>query len=243
MLIECSNITKSFQGIPLLKDITFKVDDHDKIAIIGVNGAGKTTILKIISGEEEYDGGNLFCNKELSLGYLKQQHDLNMDKTVYDIGLDVFAPLLAIENRLRELEILMSNDHSEKILSEYDRLTHEFQEHDGYSYPSKLTGVLKGLGFNEEEMKLKVSMLSGGQKTRLALAKMLLQEPKLLLLDEPTNHLDNMAISFLESYLKNYPHAVIIVSHDRYFIDQVSNKIIEIIQIVWFRYKINCKVN
>ena len=228
MLIECSNITKSFQGIPLLKDITFKVDDHDKIAIIGVNGAGKTTILKIISGEEEYDGGNLFCNKELSLGYLKQQHDLNMDKTVYDIGLDVFAPLLAIENRLRELEILMSNDHSEKILSEYDRLTHEFQEHDGYSYPSKLTGVLKGLGFNEEEMKLKVSMLSGGQKTRLALAKMLLQEPKLLLLDEPTNHLDNMAISFLESYLKNYPHAIIIVSHDRYFIDQVSNKIIEI---------------
>lgn len=228
MLIECSNITKSFQGIPLLKDITFKVDDHDKIAIIGVNGAGKTTILKIISGEEEYDGGNLFCNKELSLGYLKQQHDLSMDKTVYDIGLDVFAPLIAIENRLRELEILMTNDHSEKILSEYDRLTHEFQDHDGYSYPSKLTGVLKGLGFSEEEMNFKVSMLSGGQKTRLALAKMLLQEPKLLLLDEPTNHLDNMAISFLESYLKNYPHAVIIVSHDRYFIDQVSNKIIEI---------------
>ncbi len=228
MLIECSNITKSFQGIPLLKDITFKADDHDKIAIIGVNGAGKTTILKIISGEEEYDGGNLFCNKDLSLGYLKQQHDLNMDKTVYDIGLDVFTPLIAIENRLRELEALMTNDYSEKILSEYDRLTHEFQEHDGYSYPSKLTGVLKGLGFSEEEMNFKVSMLSGGQKTRLALAKMLLQEPKLLLLDEPTNHLDNMAISFLENYLKNYPHAVIIVSHDRYFINQVSNKIIEI---------------
>ena len=228
MLIECSNITKSFQGIPLLKDITFKTDDHDKIAIIGVNGAGKTTILKIISGEEEYDGGNLFCNKDLSLGYLKQQHDLNMDKTVYDIGLDVFTPLIAIENRLRELETMMTNDYSEKILSEYDRLTHEFQEHDGYSYPSKLTGVLKGLGFSEEEMNFKVSMLSGGQKTRLALAKMLLQEPKLLLLDEPTNHLDNMAISFLENYLKNYPHAVIIVSHDRYFIDQVSNKIIEI---------------
>ncbi|WP_027088468.1 ribosomal protection-like ABC-F family protein [Thomasclavelia saccharogumia] len=228
MLIECSNITKSFQGIPLLKDITFKIDDHDKIAIIGVNGAGKTTILKIISGEEEYDGGNLFSNKELSLGYLKQQHDLNMNKTVYDTGLDVFAPLLAIENRLRELEVLMSNDHSEKILNEYDRLTHEFQEHDGYSYPSKLTGVLKGLGFSEEEMNFKVSMLSGGQKTRLALAKMLLKEPKLLLLDEPTNHLDNSAINFLEGYLKNYPHAIIVVSHDRYFIDKVSNKIIEI---------------
>ncbi len=228
MLIECSNITKSFQGIPLLKDITFKIDDHDKVAIIGVNGAGKTTILKIISGEEEYDNGNLFCNKELSLGYLKQQHDLKMDKTVYEIGLDVFAPLMVIENRLHELEALMSYDHSEKILNEYDRLSHEFQECDGYSYPSKLTGVLKGLGFSKEELNYKVSMLSGGQKTRLALAKMLLQEPKLLLLDEPTNHLDSMAINFLEGYLKNYPHAVIIVSHDRYFIDQVSNKIVEI---------------
>lgn len=228
MLIECSNITKSFQGIPLLKDITFKVENHDKIAIIGVNGAGKTTVLKIISGEEQYDGGNLFCNKDLSLGYLKQQHDFNLNKTVYEVGLDVFAPIIAIENKLRELENIMSNDHSEKILNEYDRLTHEFQQKDGYSYPSKLTGILKGLGFSEDEFNYKVSMLSGGQKTRLALAKMLLQEPKLLLLDEPTNHLDSMAINFLENYLKNYPHAVIIVSHDRYFIDQVSNKIIEI---------------
>lgn len=228
MLIECSNITKSFQGIPLLKDITFKIDDHDKVAVIGVNGAGKTTILKIISGEEDYDSGDLFCNKELSLGYLKQQHDLDMNKTVYDIGLDVFAPLIAIENRLRQLEIEMTSDHSQQILDEYDRLTHEFQDKDGYSYPSKLTGVLKGLGFSEEEFNLTVSMLSGGQKTRLALAKILLQEPRLLLLDEPTNHLDNSAINFLEGYLKNYPHAIITVSHDRYFIDQVSNKIVEI---------------
>lgn len=228
MLIECSNITKSFQGIPLLKDITFKIDDHDKVAVIGVNGAGKTTILKIISGEEDYDSGDLFCNKELSLGYLKQQHDLDMNKTVYDIGLDVFAPLIAIENRLRQLEIEMTSDHSQLILDEYDRLTHEFQDKDGYSYPSKLTGVLKGLGFSEEEFNLTVSMLSGGQKTRLALAKILLQEPRLLLLDEPTNHLDNSAINFLEGYLKNYPHAIITVSHDRYFIDQVSNKIVEI---------------
>lgn len=226
MLIECSNITKSFQGIPLLKDITFKIDDHDKVAIIGVNGAGKTTILKIIAGEENYDSGDLFCNKELTLGYLKQQHDLAMDKTVYDVGLDVFAPLITIENRLRQLENEMTTDHSERILNEYDRLTQSFHDKDGYSYPSKLTGVLKGLGFSEEEFNLKVSMLSGGQKTRLALAKMLLQEPKLLLLDEPTNHLDNSAINFLEGYLKNYPHAIITVSHDRYFIDQVSNKIV-----------------
>ena len=228
MLIECSNITKSFQGIPLLKDITFKIDDHDKVAIIGVNCAGKTTILKIIAGEENYDSGDLFCNKELTLGYLKQQHDLAMDKTVYDVGLDVFAPLITIENRLRQLENEMTTDHSERILNEYDRLTQSFHDKDGYSYPSKLTGVLKGLGFSEEEFNLKVSMLSGGQKTRLALAKMLLQEPKLLLLDEPTNHLDNSAINFLEGYLKNYPHAIITVSHDRYFIDQVSNKIVEV---------------
>lgn len=228
MLIECSNITKSFQGIPLLKDITFKIDDHDKVAIIGVNGAGKTTILKIIAGEENYDSGDLFCNKELTLGYLKQQHDLAMDKTVYDVGLDVFAPLITIENRLRQLENEMTTDHSERILNEYDRLTQSFHDKDGYSYPSKLNGVLKGLGFSEEEFNLKVSMLSGGQKTRLALAKMLLQEPKLLLLDEPTNHLDNSAINFLEGYLKNYPHAIITVSHDRYFIDQVSNKIVEV---------------
>ena len=228
MLIECSNITKSFQGIPLLKDITFKIDDHDKVAIIGVNGAGKTTILKIIAGEENYDSGDLFCNKELTLGYLKQQHDLAMDKTVYDVGLDVFAPLITIENRLRQLENEMTTDHSERILNEYDRLTQSFHDKDGYSYPSKLTGVLKGLGFSEEEFNLKVSMLSGGQKTRLALAKMLLQKPKLLLLDEPTNHLDNSAINFLEGYLKNYPHAIITVSHDRYFIDQVSNKIVEV---------------
>ena len=228
MLIECSNITKSFQGIPLLKDITFKIDDHDKVAIIGVNGAGKTTILKIIAGEENYDSGDLFCNKELTLGYLKQQHDLAMDKTVYDVGLDVFAPLITIENRLRQLENEMTTDHSERILNEYDRLTQSFHDKDGYSYPSKLTGVLKGLGFSEEEFNLKVSMLSGGQKTRLALAKMLLQEPKLLLLDEPTNHLDNSAINFLEGYLKNYPHAIITVIHDRYFIDQVSNKIVEV---------------
>ena len=133
MLIECSNITKSFQGIPLLKDITFKIDDHDKVAIIGVNGAGKTTILKIIAGEENYDSGDLFCNKELTLGYLKQQHDLAMDKTVYDVGLDVFAPLITIENRLRQLENEMTTDHSERILNEYDRLTQSFHDKDGYS--------------------------------------------------------------------------------------------------------------
>lgn len=228
MLIECSNITKSFQGLTLLKDITFKIDDHDKIAVIGVNGAGKTTILNILTGQESYDSGDLFKNRELTIGYLKQQHDLDMNKTIYESALDVFQPLIQIENRMRELELKMSEDYSEAIMNEYDHLSHTFQQKDGFSYPSKLTGVLKGVGFLEEEFQQKVCELSGGQKTRLALAKLLLEEPKLLVLDEPTNHLDSEAIHFLENYLKNYKNALIIVSHDRYFIDTISNKIIEI---------------
>ena len=227
-MLEVKNLSKSFKKNKAIDNISFKLNTGEISILCGPNGAGKTTILKIIAGEENYDSGDLFCNKELTLGYLKQQHDLAMDKTVYDVGLDVFAPLITIENRLRQLENEMTTDHSERILNEYDRLTQSFHDKDGYSYPSKLTGVLKGLGFSEEEFNLKVSMLSGGQKTLLALAKMLLQEPKLLLLDEPTNHLDNSAINFLEGYLKNYPHAIITVSHDRYFIDQVSNKIVEV---------------
>ncbi|MFV0392858.1 MAG: ribosomal protection-like ABC-F family protein, partial [Coprobacillaceae bacterium] len=228
MLIECSNIEKSFQGIPVLKDITFKVEDTDKIAIIGVNGAGKTTILRILNDEESYDSGQVFKNKNTTIGYLSQQHHLDLQKTVYETGLDALSHIISIEKRLRELESEMAIDHSSDILNTYDNLTAKFQELGGFSYPSKLTGVLKGLGFQEDEFSFPVSILSGGQKTRLALAKLLLQEPTLLLLDEPTNHLDSTAIHFLESYLKNYPHAIITVSHDRYFIDQVSNKIIEI---------------
>lgn len=228
MLIECSNMTKSFQGETLLKDITFKIEDHDKVAVIGVNGAGKTTILNILTGQESYDSGDLFKNKDLTIGYLKQQHDLDMNKTVYDCAVEVFLPLMKIEDRMRELEISMATDHSDAIMNEYDYLSHEFQERDGFSYPSKITGVLKGMGFLENEFYQKVSELSGGQKTRLCLAKLLLEEPKLLVLDEPTNHLDSEAIRFLESYLKGYKNALIVVSHDRYFIDTISNKIIEI---------------
>lgn len=228
MLIECSNITKSFQGEILLKDITFKIEDHDKIAVIGVNGAGKTTILNILTDQESYDSGHLFKNKDLSVGYLKQQHDLNMNKTVYECALEVFLPLIKIEDRMRELEMIMANDHSETIMNEYDCLSHEFQLKDGFSYPSKITGVLKGMGFLEEEFNHKIAELSGGQKTRLCLARLLLEEPKLLVLDEPTNHLDSEAIRFLENYLKGYKNALVVVSHDRYFIDTISNRIIEI---------------
>ena len=228
MLIECSNIKKSFQGIDLLKDISFKVDDHDKIAIIGVNGAGKTTILNILIGEESYDSGDLFKSRDLNVGYLKQHHDLDMNKTIYECALEVFEPLIKIENRMRELEGIMAYDHSDQVMNEYDSLTNKFNEKDGFSYPSRIVGVLKGMGFVEEDFQKYVYELSGGQKTRLCLAKLLLEEPKLLVLDEPTNHLDSQAISFLENYLKGYKNALIVVSHDRYFIDVVSNKIIEI---------------
>lgn len=228
MLIECSNITKSFQGELLLKDITFKIEDHDKVAVIGVNGAGKTTILDILTDQQSYDSGDLFKSRDLTVGYLKQHHDLDNEKTVYESALDVFLPLIKIEDRMRELELQMQSDHSQTIMNEYDALTQQFQNQDGFSYPSRITGILKGLGFLEEEFQQKIKELSGGQKTRLCLARLLLEEPKLLILDEPTNHLDSYAISFLENYLKSYKNALIVVSHDRYFIDTISNKIIEI---------------
>lgn len=228
MIIECSTIKKSFQGEYLLKDVSFKVNDHDKVAIIGVNGAGKTTILKILADQLEYDSGSVFKNKDLSIGYLSQQHDLDNNKSVYHTALDVFQHLIDLENRIRELEIQMLDDHRPSVMDLYDKLSHSFSQQDGFFYASKIEAVLKGLGFVKEEFDNLVCTLSGGQKTRLALAKLLLQEPSLLLLDEPTNHLDASAISFLEGYLKGYPHAIVFVSHDRYFINQISTVIIEI---------------
>ncbi len=228
MILECSNMTKSFQGIDLLKDITFKIDDKDKTALIGVNGAGKTTVLSLIIGELSQDSGDIFKSKDLTIGYLRQQHQLDLEKTVYQTALAIFDPLIEMEKRLREIEHRMADDHSPEIMNEYDRLQHEFALNQGYEYPSRIQGVLKGLGFGESEFDLKVGMLSGGQKTRLALGELLLKQPRLLILDEPTNHLDYDATVFLENYLKNYPHAILVVSHDRYFIDQVATKIVEI---------------
>lgn len=228
MLIECSNITKSYQGYDILKNATFKVKKNDKIAIIGVNGAGKTTLLNILSKNESYDSGSLFESKDLSIGYLEQHHNFNKNKTVYQCGLDVFQNVIDIENKLRILEIQMKEHHDEKIYDEYDKLTEKFTSLDGFFYTSKLESVLKGLGFKKDDFNLTISSLSGGQKTRLALARLLLIRPKLLLLDEPTNHLDKSAIGFLEEYLKSYPNAIVFVSHDRYFISQVSSKIIEV---------------
>lgn len=229
MILACSSLKKSFQGIDLLKDITFKIEEHDKLAIIGVNGAGKTTLLKILCGEENYDSGDIFMPKDTKLGYLSQHNTIDQTLSIYDALLDVFQPLIKKEKRIRELEQQMSTSGDlNKIMEEYDRLTFEFERDGGYTYLSQIKGVLKGLGFGEETWHMNIGILSGGQKTRIALGRLLLLKPDLLLLDEPTNHLDVESIEWLEGYLKSYPHAIIIVSHDRYFIDQVSNQIVEI---------------
>lgn len=229
MILSISSLSKSFQGIPLLKDITFNIDEHDKLAIIGVNGAGKSTLLKMITGEEEYDDGNIYKSKDITIGYLSQHNSIDPDLSIYDALLDVFKPLIKKEARLRELEQLMAKSSSlDNIMKEYDQLSYEFDNEGGYSYISQIKGVLKGLGFNEDSWNQKIKILSGGQKTRISLGRLLLLKPDLLLLDEPTNHLDVNSIEWLESYLKSYPRALIIVSHDRYFIDQISNTIVEI---------------
>lgn len=229
MILACSSLSKSFQGNVLLKDITFKIENHDKIAIIGVNGAGKTTLLRILCDEESYDSGDIFKPKDMKLGYLSQHITIDPTLSIYDALLDVFLPVLEKEKRMRELEHMMASAHSlDSIMKEYDQLSFEFDRDGGYSYQSQIKGVLKGLGFEEDTWTMKVGILSGGQKTRISLGRLLLQKPDLLLLDEPTNHLDVESIEWLEGYLKSYPNAIIMVSHDRYFIDQISNQIIEI---------------
>ncbi len=213
----------------MLKDITFKVEKQTKLAIVGVNGAGKSTLLKILCDEESFDSGEIHKSKETRLGYLSQHLTLDESLTLYDSMLNAIEPLLKKERRLRELEALMGESHDlQQVMKEYDQLTHEFQEEGGYSYQSQLTGILRGLGFPDSMWSMPLSHLSGGQKTRISLGRLLLIRPDLLLLDEPTNHLDMETIQWLESYLKSYPNAIILVSHDRYFIDQVTNQILEI---------------
>ncbi len=229
MILACSSLSKSFQGELLLNNITFKIDDHDKLAIIGVNGAGKSTLLRILCDEESYDSGEIHKPNDVTIGYLSQHNTIDYDMTIYEALLDVFKPLLKKQERMRELEAHMAIESDlESIMKEYDRLSNEFENANGYSYESQLKGVLKGLGFSEDEWNYKIGILSGGQKTRVALGRLLLLKPDLLLLDEPTNHLDVNSIEWLENYLKNYKGAMIVVSHDRYFIDQVSNSIMEI---------------
>ena len=231
MILSCSNICKSFGENDILKQVSFHIEDHEKAAIVGINGAGKSTLLKVLIGKLNADDGVVTWAKGASIGYLAQHQDLEGAETIYDALLEVKKTVIQMEARIRSLELEMksaSGDELETKLSEYSRLNHEFEMADGYSYQSEITGVLKGLGFTEDEFSKPITALSGGQKTRVSLGKLLLTKPDILLLDEPTNHLDMESIAWLETYLRNYSGAVIIVAHDRYFLDRVVTKIIEL---------------
>lgn len=231
MILACQNIEKSFDGVTILQDASFHIEEREKAALVGINGAGKSTLFRIIVGELSPDNGQVILAKGKTLGYLAQHQEMENELTIYDCLLQVKQHILDMEIRMREMEAEMKHTTGEaltKLMDSYSRLTHEFEMENGYAYKSELTGVLKGLGFQEEDLQKQVSTLSGGQKTRVALGRLLLSKPDIILLDEPTNHLDMDSIAWLETYLLNYPGAVFIVSHDRYFLDKVATKIVEI---------------
>ena len=201
MILSISQLAKSYGDTPILKNITFKVEARDKLAIIGVNGAGKTTLFRILSGQEEPTSGTISMPKHIEIGYLSQNLELEQDKSCIENLTLVFSPLIEMEEKMHELEAQMEIYKAmplNQIMAQYDRLMHTYEENDGYSYKSKIRGVLAGLGFTQAQIEMPVANLSGGQKTRLSLGKLLLKEPDLLLLDEPTNHLDIDAITWLE---------------------------------------------
>ena len=233
MILSCQNLSKAFNEKPILKDVSFHIEEHDKAAIVGINGVGKTTLLRIIVGELPADSGIVTLKKEAAFGYLAQNQNVNSENTIYEELLSVKAPVIAMEKQLREMEEKMhtvSGSELDSLMENYARLNHQFELENGYAYQSEIGGVLKGLGFAEEDFGKQISTLSGGQKTRVALSKLLLKKPELIILDEPTNHLDLNAIAWLENYLLNYKGAVLTVSHDRYFLDRFAGKIIEIDQ-------------
>ena len=231
MILSVSNIDKSFHEVPILQNVSFHIEDYDKAAIVGINGAGKTTLLRIIMGELSADDGIVTVTRDKTIGYLSQHEAVSGENTIYDELLAVKQDIIDLEQRIRSVELQMktaSEDTLQRLMDTYSNLTHVFESANGYAYKSELVGVLKGLGFTEEEFSRRVSTLSGGQKTRVALGKLLLLKPDLIILDEPTNHLDLSSITWLETYLLNYKGAVIIVSHDRYFLDRIANKVIEL---------------
>ena len=233
MILSCQNISKAFVENQVLKNVSFHIEDHEKAAIVGINGAGKTTLLRIIVGEMTPDDGQVVLAKDKTLGYLAQNSTVDTSHTIYEELLSVKADLLRLEEKIRECENNMKHaegDALEDLMKQYSSLTHAFETGGGYIYRSELVGVLKGLGFTEDEFSKPVVTLSGGQKTRVALGRLLLQNPDLIILDEPTNHLDMNSIAWLETYLLNYKGAVLIVSHDRYFLDRIAGKVIEIDQ-------------
>lgn len=231
MILNCSDICKSFDGVDILSHCSFHVEEHEKVAIIGINGAGKSTLLKIILGEVPADSGNVVFARDTSIGYLAQNANVTGSSTIYDELLGVHGELIDMERCLRRYETQMQSagdSEMELIIEQYSNLSHEFEQKGGYVYKSQVTGVLKGLGFEDEDFNRTIDTLSGGQKTRVALGRLLLTQPDIIFLDEPTNHLDMDSIKWLENYLLNYRGSVVIISHDRYFLDKIVTRVIEI---------------
>ncbi len=231
MILSCANITKTFGTDSILSNVSFHINENEKAAIVGANGAGKSTLFKIIMNELSPDSGEVVLAKGTTVGYLAQHQELSSENTIYDELLSIKKDIIDLDHQIRQMELDMthlSGEKLEQILETYSKLTHQFEQKNGYAYRSEITGVLKGLGFSEEDFQKQTNALSGGQKTRVSLGKLLLSKPDIILLDEPTNHLDLESIAWLENYLLNYNGTVVIVAHDRYFLDRVVSKVVEI---------------
>ena len=235
IVLSCNNLSKTFIVDTILDNITFSINSGEKIGLVGLNGSGKTTLFNILAGEISKDSGDIYVQKDLKIGYLKQHVQIQSDKTVFEECLEVFVPIIEMEKNLRELEKQISIEGTKgetqklnKLMEEYSDLLEEFSNKNGYGFKSEIKGVLKGLGFSDEDMEKEINKLSGGQKARLSLGKLLLEKPDLLLLDEPTNHLDIEAVTWLEKFLKEYTGTALIISHDRYFLDNVVDKIFQL---------------
>jgi len=231
MILSCNNIKKSYGTNVILEDVSFTINEYEKVAIVGVNGAGKSTLFKIITDEISCDKGTVTVPKDIKIGYFSQDLRIDSNKTIYDELLTVFDNIISIEKEMSEIEHKMGNSENSELdllMKRYSNLSSELEKNNGYEYKSRIRGVIKGLGFTADESKSPINHLSGGQKTRVALGKLLLTSPDILLLDEPTNHLDIESIRWLEDYLKNYKNCIMVISHDRYFIDKMTTKIIEI---------------
>lgn len=231
MVLACNNISKSFGIDEIIKNASFHIEEREKAAIVGINGAGKTTLLRIIMGEYQADSGEVIIAKDRTIGYLAQHQKLSGDNTIYDELMSVKKDIIELEQKIRRLELEMHSKEGvelEAVMEAYSKSTHQFELQNGYAYKSEVVGVLKGLGFDEGDFEKKMNTLSGGQKTRVALGRLLLSKPDIIMLDEPTNHLDMNSIAWLENYLVNYDGSVIIVAHDRYFLDKVVTKVIEV---------------
>lgn len=230
MILSCHHISKSFGSNVIIKDASFHIEEREKAAIVGINGAGKSTLLKIIMEQLTPDSGEVILAKGATIGYLSQHQELSSHNSIYEEILTAKAEIIQMEQQIRTIEVQMkqlTGQELEQMLNTYTRLTHEFEMQNGYAYKSECVGILKGLGFEEDDFNRGVSTLSGGQKTRVALGKLLVTKPDIILLDEPTNHLDIRSIEWLETFLQNYNGTVIIVAHDRYFLDRVVTQVIE----------------